>query len=71
MKNKQNLYDQICLEVKDLDRKICCLSACFLVVSQPEMLDSVNYQLLSLQVRRKVLYDQLKAIKNERRVLGK
>ncbi len=71
MKKEQNLYEQICLEIKELDRKILCLSACFSVISQPEMLDSVNYQLLSLQGRRRVLFEQLRELKTEQSVLEK
>lgn len=67
----KNLYEEIYLEIKELDRKIRCLSACFLVVSQPEMIDSVNYQILSLQGRRRALFEQLRSLKSKQSSLGK
>ena len=71
MKNKLDQYEQVCAEIKELDRKIQCLGACFVVISQPEMVDSVNFELLSLKGRRTVLYKHLKELKEGRSVLGK
>ena len=71
MKKEENQYDQICAEIKELNRKIQCLSACFIVISRPEMIDSVNYELLSLKSRRSLLYEWLKDVKTERSTLGK
>lgn len=71
MKKSISSYNEIYKEIKEIDRKVECLHACFIAVSQPEMLDSVNFQLLALRVRRKVLLSQLKAIVSEQDLLGK
>ncbi len=61
-KTKEDNYLQILSQVRQIDCKIRCLNACFQVVSQPEMLDSVNYQLLGLKLRRQMLLSQLKPL---------
>ncbi len=68
---RDKLYQQILAEIKDLDRQIQCLNACFLVISNAEMIDSVNYQLLSLKKRRWLLFKLLRTLKKPSVVLGK
>ena len=71
MKKELDAFAQVRQEIREIDRKIQCLSACFMVISQPEMLDSVNYQLLALKVRRNGLMNQLKGLYQEQIILGK
>lgn len=66
---KQNNYAQTLSEIKEIDRKLRCLDACFSVISQPEMLDSINYQILSLKTKRSMLFKQLCAIKSQTVIL--
>ncbi len=68
---QDKIYQQILSEIKDLDRRIQCLNACFSVVSNGEMLDSVNYQLLSLNKRRWALFKHLRTLKKQSLVSGK
>ena len=53
-------YEETLAELRQLDKKIECLEACFLVISQAEMIDSVNYQLLGLKLRRRTLLAHLR-----------
>ena len=53
-------YEETLAELRQLDKKIECLEACFLVISQAEMIDSVNYQLLGLKLRRHTLLAHLR-----------
>lgn len=62
LKKENERYLQILQQVREIDCRIRCLNACFQVISQPEMLDSVNYQLLGLKLRRQTLLTQLKPL---------
>ena len=55
-------YEETLNELHRLDKKIECLEACFLVISQAEMIDSVNYQLLGLKIRRRALLARLRSL---------
>ena len=52
---KKTVYEETVSQIKEVDRRIKCLNACFLVLSEPKMIDSVNYQLLALKTRRSFL----------------
>jgi len=71
MEKSASLYNEIYKEMKEIDRRTECLCSCFMVISQPEMLDSMNFQLLALKTRRKVLLEQLKSMVSEQDLLGK
>ena len=68
---QDEIYEKTLAEIKDLDRRIQCLNACFMVISNAEMLDSVNYQLLSLNKRRGSLFKYLRTLKKQSMVSGK
>ena len=53
---KKTFYKEILSELGEINRKIQCLEACFKVISQPELVDSVNYQLMGLKLRRQYLF---------------
>lgn len=65
MKTNQ-LYEETLHDLRAVERKINCLEQCFLVISHPETVDSVNYQLLSLQLQRKQLFERLRALNSEK-----
>ncbi len=68
---QDKIYEKTLAEIKDLDRRIQCLNACFTVISNAEMLDTVNYQLLSLNKRRRLLFTHLRTLKKQSMVSGK
>lgn len=55
-------YDDLRAQIGEIDRKIQCLSSSLSVISEPEILDAVNYQLLSLNTLKKALFKQMKEI---------
>ncbi len=55
-------YGQLLEVLRDIDRKIRCLEACFVVISEPEMVDKVNLQLSELRRQRKGVFEQLKPL---------
>ena len=55
-------YNDLRAQIGEIDRKIKCLSSSLSVIGDPEMLDSVNYQLLSLKTRKLALFKQIRQI---------
>lgn len=54
--------ENIIFEIRETDRKLRCLDACFIAISRPEMLDAVNLQILALKARRAALFSELRTL---------
>ena len=57
---KNRSYEQALSQLRDVDRRIKCLTACFQVISEPALIDSVNYELLALKARRLSAMEDIK-----------
>ncbi len=62
MKKTKDAYTEAVLQLREVDRKIKCLSACFKVISEPGLIDSVNYEILALKARRLFLAGEIRRL---------
>lgn len=71
MKKRNNEYAQTVADLKEVDRRMRCIYSCFRLVSEPKLLDAMNYELLSLQSKRAYLQQRVKELYAATKILEK
>lgn len=66
MKKTINPYDEIRLQLQKIDRQIQGLDSTLRFISEPELVDSANYQLLALRAKRIFWMNQMRLAYRER-----
>ncbi len=66
MRNENIMYKSLLEQLREIDSRIRNLESCFLVISEPKMLDAVNYQILGLKMQRDVILQELRPLYQEK-----